>query len=88
MKKILLLAVITAPTFTLASATFISEGVGFYCYQDRAGALENAKQDADSNAQKVCETRDAVRISKYKVVPNNPGTNSCGIVVQAKYKCQ
>jgi len=87
MKKVILISALIFPLFSLASIGFISQGVGYDCYQDYSEARDNAQKDADRNAKNMCGEVTAWRVSEFQIVGNASGSH-CAVRVQAKYVCQ
>lgn len=83
--KVLLFVAAILPIVCFANSSFLSEGVGFSCYQEYDDALANARSSADNNAQRLCNNEKAWRLSEFKHLQS---TSYCQVRVQAKYLCQ
>ena len=85
MKTVILISALIFPIFSLASIGFISQGVGYDCYQDYSDARDDAQKDADRNAKNLCGEVRAWRVSDFRSVGYG---HYCAVRVQAKYVCQ
>lgn len=83
--KIVLALLMVLPTVTLASESFVAQGVGYYCFQEYASALEQAKSKAEESAQDACVHQRAKRISDFQITEGT--TEQCQVIVEAEYTC-